>query len=111
MLIKININEVDIAKVKDGTFDGGIARLGQRNDLPCGTCARSRPSALSNETAGQSGGGGRGQWESFGFRSRFGVDKTDKRLKPGMSARCAIIVARRTERAAPADQLHPYGGR
>ena len=44
-------------------------------------------SALSNDTPGQSSGGSQGV---IRFPVEIRVDKTDKRLKPGMSARCAI---------------------
>ena len=94
MLIKININEVDIPKVKLGLLTE-VSLDSARGVLFPAVVRKVATSALSNETPGQSGGSGSSQGV-IRFPVEIRVDKTDKRLKPGMSARCAIIVGRRS---------------
>jgi HlyD family secretion protein len=94
MLIKININEVDIPKVKTGLLTEVSLDSVKGTVFPA-VVRKVATSALSNDTAGQGGGGGNSQGV-VRFPVEIRVDRTDKRLKPGMSARCAIIVGRRT---------------
>ncbi len=94
MLIKININEVDIPKVRlrlptEVTLDSAKGTL-----FPA-IVRKVATSALSNETPGQSAAAATQGVIRFPVEIR--VEKSDKRLKPGMSARCAIIVARRID--------------
>lgn len=97
MLVKININEVDIAKVKLGlpvevTIDAA------RGVTFYGRVRRVAPAAAS-DTAGASSGSSSGNSSSTQSVIRFPVeiqvDHADRRLKPGMSAHCTIVVARR----------------
>ena len=92
MLIKININEVDIPKVRLGLMTE-VSLDSAKGTLFPAVVRKVATSALSNDTPGQSGGGSQGV---IRFPVEIRVDKTDKRLKPGMSARCAIIVGRRS---------------
>jgi HlyD family secretion protein len=93
MLIKININEVDIPKVKTGLLTEVSLDSVKGTVFPA-VVRKVATSALANDTTGQGGGGNSQGVVRFPVEIR--VDKTDKRLKPGMSARCAIIVGRRT---------------
>ena len=94
MLIKININEVDIPKIKLGLLTE-VALDSAKGAVFPAIVRKVATSALSNETAGQSGGGSSQGVIRFPVEIR--VDKSDSRLKPGMSARCSIIVGRRTD--------------
>ncbi len=91
MLIKININEVDIPRVKLGLLTEVSLDSAKGTVFPA-VVRKVATSALSNETAGQSSGNSQGV---IRFPVEIRVSQTDKRLKPGMSARCAIIVGRR----------------
>lgn len=94
MLIKVNVNEVDIEKVKVGlpvevTIDASRGVIFQ------GRIRKVAPSALSDATSGSSGGSGGGGQTVIRFPVEVQIDHADPRLKPGMSARCAIYLARR----------------
>lgn len=95
MLIKININEVDIPKIKLGLLTE-VALDSAKGAVFPAVVRKVATSALSNETAGQSSGSGNGQGV-IRFPVEIRVDKSDNRLKPGMSAHCSIIVGRRTD--------------
>jgi HlyD family secretion protein len=92
MLVKINVNEVDIAKVKVGmatevTIDAsrGVTFMGRVNKVA--------PSALADSTSGSSTASTSTQ-SVIRFPVEIRVDHADPRLKPGMSAHCTIVVAR-----------------
>ncbi|MGC8668278.1 MAG: efflux RND transporter periplasmic adaptor subunit [Chthonomonadales bacterium] len=92
MLVKISINEVDVHKVRPG-LPVEITIDGVRGVLFRGHVTRVAPSAegsgaLAQQNPAQQGGVVR-------FAVEVAVDRPDERLKPGMSARCAIVVARR----------------
>ena len=92
MLVKISINEVDVHKVRVG-LPVEITIDGVRGVLFCGHVTRVAPSAegagvQAQQNPAQQGGVVR-------FAVEVSIDRPDPRLKPGMSARCAIIVARR----------------
>jgi len=109
MLIKININEVDIPKVKVGLLTEVSLDSVKGNIFPA-VVRKVATSALGSEAGGQGGGGGGQGVVRFPVEIR--VNKTDKRLKPGMSARCAIIVARRTNvLRVPTNCVHSEGGK
>jgi multidrug resistance efflux pump len=99
MLIKININEVDISKVKMGqltevTIDAerGVKFVGRvRRVAP----AANSDSAPNGSLSGVNGGSG--NQTVIRFPVEIQIDHADRRLKPGMSARCAIIVQRRRD--------------
>ncbi len=95
MLVKININEVDIQKVKAGTFTE-VTVDSSRGTIFSGKVSKVAPAA-SNATASSSSSSGSNSSSSqtvIRFPVEIQVDKADPRLKPGMSARCAIIVSR-----------------
>jgi HlyD family secretion protein len=94
MLIKININEVDIDKVKidmpaEVTVDAakGVTFRGHVRKVS--------PSSQDSGAAGSAGAGGGGSQTVIRFPVEVQLDVTDRRLKPGMSARCFIICSRR----------------
>lgn len=93
MLIKINVNEVDIAKLKLHLLTE-VTSDSAKGALFIGHIRKVAPSALTSDSAGSSSAS-----TSSGGVIRFPVeiqiDHSDSRLKPGMSARCAMIVARR----------------
>ena len=109
MLIKININEVDISKVRLGLLTEVSLDSAKGTVFPA-VVRKVATSALSADPAGQGGGGSSQGVVRFPVEIR--VEKTDKRLKPGMSARCAIIVARRTDvLRLPANCVETVGGK
>jgi HlyD family secretion protein len=90
MLVKTNVNEVDIAKIKRGlltevTIDAARGVTFQ---------ARVRKVSPSALTAAVDPTGGGGNQSVIRFPVEIQIAHADPRLKPGMSARCAIIVAR-----------------
>ncbi len=98
MLIKININEVDIDKVKFGmpaevTIDaakGAVFKGHVRKVAPS-----SQDSGAAAATGSSSGAGGAATQTVIRFPVEVQLDATDRRLKPGMSARCFVICSRR----------------
>ncbi len=95
MLVKININEVDIQKIKPGlltevTIDAsrGITFVGHVHKVA--------PAALtsSSANAGTDTSSSTSTQNVIRFPVEIQIDRADARLKPGMSARCSIIVAR-----------------
>ncbi|HZO89545.1 MAG TPA: biotin/lipoyl-binding protein [Chthonomonadaceae bacterium] len=101
MLVKINVNEVDIAKVRRGLLTE-VTIDAERGALFTGHVRKVAPAAYT-ATPGTSGGGGDNGGGGGGgnnqnvirFPVEVQIDHADARLKPGMSARCSIIVARR----------------
>ncbi len=95
MLVKMSINEVDVHKVRHGapveitidaakgvTFSGRVTRV-----APAAVGAAN----ASGNNQQQPGGGTN---SVVNFAVEVTVDRPDSRLKPGMSARCAIIIGR-----------------
>lgn len=92
MLVKINVNEVDISKVQlkmmtEVTIDaargvtfGGHIRKVSPSSQDSGTAA----SSATTQTV-------------IRYPVEVQLDHADNRLKPGMSARCSIICARKTK--------------
>jgi HlyD family secretion protein len=101
MLIKMSVNEVDVQKIRLGlpveiTVDA--AKGGQFK----GRVTKRAPAAVSAATAGQDGqggggGGSAGAMSVVRFAVEVMIDNPDSRLKPGMSAKCGIIVDRRKD--------------
>ena len=96
LIVKINVNEVDINKVRRGLptevridASGGTTFAGHVRKVA--------PAALNSASASSSGSGsgGGGSQGVIKFPVEIRVDKSDPRLKPGMSARCTIFIARR----------------
>lgn len=98
MLVKINVNEVDIAKIKEGTLTE-VSLDASNGTLFTGKVRKIAPSSMSAGGAGDSGSRNNLASTNTGQVVRFlveiQVDKADPRLHPGMSARCAIVVSRR----------------
>ncbi len=96
MLVKIEINEVDIAKVKPGllaeiTIDAarGVTFVGKvRKVAPAATISATSSSGSSSSSSSSS-------QSVIKFSVEVQVDHADPRLKPGLSAHCSIIVARK----------------
>jgi RND family efflux transporter MFP subunit len=91
MLIKINVNEVDVAKLKAGLLTE-VTIDSSRGAVFLGKIRRVAPSAAGDSAtaAATASAGG-----VIRFPVQIQIDQADPRLKPGMSARCAMIVARR----------------
>ncbi len=88
MLIKINVNEVDISKLRRG-LPTEVSIDSSRGALFIGKIRKVAPAAAT-DAAGASASGG-----VIRFPVEIQIDKEDNRLKPGMSARCSMIVSRR----------------
>lgn len=97
MVVKINVNEVDIAKVRQGLTTEVRIDASKKLTLS-GRVRKVAPAALGSASAtsgGNSGGGGGGGQTVVRFPVEVQIDRADARLKPGMSARCSIFLARR----------------
>jgi len=97
MLIKINVNEVDISKVRVGqltevTIDAerGVKFAGRVRRVAPAANSDAAPNGSLSGVNGSSGG-----QTVIRFPVEIQIDHADRRLKPGMSARCSIIVQRR----------------
>jgi HlyD family secretion protein len=91
MLVKINVNEVDIGKVQVGTStevtidaSRGITFMGRVSKVAPAALADSSSSSTTSSTT----------QNVIRFPVEIRVDHADPRLKPGMSAHCTIVVAR-----------------
>ncbi len=98
MLVKINVNEVDISKIKEGTLTE-VSLDASNGTVFTGKVRKIAPSSLTAGGSGDSGSRNNLASTNTGQVVRFlveiQVDKADSRLHPGMSARCAIVVSRR----------------
>jgi HlyD family secretion protein len=113
MLVKMSVNEVDVHKIHRGlpveiTIDGakGVIFVGRIRQVA--------PAARGAGAAGQDGqqGGGGGNGGVIQFAVEVLVDKADSRLKPGMSAKCTIVVSRRKGvQRLPSDCVEGEGSR
>lgn len=96
MLVKISVNEVDVHRIRTGlpveiTIDGAKGALFE------GRVSKVAPAAVGSTNPG-SDGGQQAAGQTGGvirFAVEVVVDHPDPRLKPGMSAKCAIIIDRR----------------
>jgi HlyD family secretion protein len=97
LLVRLAVNEVDVQQIQPGlpveiTVDGAAGQLFH------GRVARVAPAALAGEAPrmGESGPAAAGATGSVvRFAAEVVTDQPDPSLKPGMSARCRIIIARR----------------
>src|SRR5207302_9779740 len=93
MLVKISVNEVDVQKIRPD-LPVEITIDAARGVVFRGRITRVAPAALGSGSAS----GENPQAQQPGSRGviRFAVEVTvdhpDSRLKPGMSAKCAIVV-------------------
>jgi HlyD family secretion protein len=110
MLVKMSVNEVDVYKVRAGapveiTIDAakGVTFYGRVTKVA--------PAAAGAATASdQNQQAQRGTGSVVTFPVEVTVDRPDPRLKPGMSARCAIIIGRRKNVIRiPKDNVPPKG--
>ncbi len=90
MLVKLNVNEVDISKLKIGlptevTIDADKGAQFQGKVRKVSPAATASTDASGNATA----------QGVIRFPVEIQISKANSRLKPGMSARCSIIVGRR----------------
>jgi HlyD family secretion protein len=95
MLIRINVNEVDIDKVKiampaEVTVDAAKGAKFQ------GRVRKVSPSSQESGAAGATASAGGASQTVIRFPVEVQLDATDGRLKPGMSARCSVICSRKT---------------
>jgi HlyD family secretion protein len=88
MLVKMTVNEVDVYKIRPG-LPVEISVDGAKGELFHGHVSKVAPAAGSATEAGSSGA-------VIRFAVEVQVDRPDPRLRPGMSARCTIVIARRT---------------
>ena len=93
MLVKINVNEVDINKTKVGLPVDVMIDSAKNITFP-GHVRKVSPSAMAGANDQASSNNNRGQ-SVIKFAVEVQIDRSDPRLKPGMSARCAVIVDRR----------------
>ena len=95
MLVKINVNEVDINKTKVGLPVDVTIDSARGSTFP-GHVRKVSPSAMAGANdQSNSGSSGRSGQNVIRFAVEVQIDRSDPRLKPGMSARCAVIVDRR----------------
>jgi len=98
MLVKMTVNEVDVHKIRPG-LPVEIRIDAARGEVLRGHVHKVAPAALGGAPPGGEGlppaassGGGGGV---IRFAVEVMVDRPDPRLKPGMSAKCTIIIARK----------------
>lgn len=91
MLVKISVNEVDVHKLRVG-LPVDITIDGAKGALFLGRISKVAPAALGAGDPNQAAGGNQGV---IRFAVEVVVDHPDSRLKPGMSARCSIIISQR----------------
>ncbi len=98
MLIRMSVNEVDVQKIRAGlpveiTIDAakGVSFNGHISRVSPAAIGAANPT--DNSQGLDRSGGNAGSVVRFAVEVT--VDKADPRLKPGMSAKCAIIVSRR----------------
>src|SRR5262249_51468057 len=99
MLVKMSVNEVDVQKIRSGlpvelTVDAA------RGATFIGHVTRVAPAAVSAASAspeGQQAASGGASASVVRFAVEIAVDHPDERLKPGMSARCNIIISRKKD--------------
>jgi HlyD family secretion protein len=93
MLVKINVNEVDIAKVHVGIATE-VAIDASRGVIFMGRVSKVAPSALADSSSSGSTTTTTSTQSVIRFPVEIRIDHADPRLKPGMSAHCTIVVAR-----------------
>ncbi len=96
MLVKINVNEVDIGKLKLGTYTEVSIDASKGAMFPS-KIRKISPASLTAGSTGDSGSRGsllNNTGQVIRFLVEIQIDVPNNLLKPGMSARCAIIVSR-----------------
>jgi HlyD family secretion protein len=92
MRVKMTANEVDVHKIKRD-LPVEIHIDGVRDVVFQGYVSRVAPAAMGSEGGGQPAAGSGGGVIRFAVEVE--IDRADPRLRPGMSARCNIVIARR----------------
>jgi HlyD family secretion protein len=90
MLVKMTVNEVDVNRITVG-LPVEIQVDGAKNAKFTGKVRTVSPAAISNDS--NQGGGGNNNVIRFAVEVL--VDHPDARLKPGMSAKCDIVIGRK----------------
>jgi len=100
MLVRMTVNEVDVHKVRVGmpveiTIDGarGVTFHGRVSQVAPAAIGATNPGGDPQQQQQNSGGGNRGVVR---FAVQVRVVRPDPRLKPGMTAKCQIIIARKS---------------
>jgi multidrug efflux pump subunit AcrA (membrane-fusion protein) len=104
MLVQMTVNEVDVHECRPG-LPVEIEIDGARGRVFRGLVQQVAPSSLTAASPGGGGGGAAGGGGTGGggasgvirFAVKVRVDRPDPLLRPGMSARCAIVTARRQD--------------
>ncbi len=95
MLVKINVNEVDINKIKPGMLTE-VSIDASRGTVFTGHVYKVSPAALTDSSSSTTSSASSSSTQSvIRFPVQIRIDHADPRLKPGMSAHCSVIVARR----------------
>jgi HlyD family secretion protein len=98
MQVKVQVNEVDVARLKVGQQARIELDASRGSHLPGRVTAVAPASAVAASGGSQSGGGGGGGGQSGGivkFEVKIDIMGSDARLRPGMSANVDIITAER----------------
>lgn len=97
MLVRLAVNEVDIHKIRPGqlveiTIDGAKSQVlpGHVNRVSTSSLDSRPPGGETQTSSPQPSAGG-----LIRFAVEVAIDRSNPLLKPGMSARCTIIVARK----------------
>jgi len=97
MLVNLSVNEVDVQRIRAG-LSAEVAVDGVRGVRFAARVRKVAPAAQGSGAAAGAGGG-QGSLGGGGGVIRFPVEvavgRADGRLRPGMSARCTIVIARR----------------
>src|SRR5262249_19077069 len=95
MLVRLTVNEVDVYKIRaDQPVE--IRIDGAKGELFHGRVSKVAPAAVDAAGAAQGGGGGWSEGQGVvRFAVEIVVDRPDPRLRPGMTAKCTVVVARR----------------
>jgi HlyD family secretion protein len=94
MLVRINVNEVDIDKVTTG-MPAEVSVDAAKGVQFKGHVRKVSPSSQDSSAAGGSTATAGASQTVIRFPVEVQLDVTDSRIKPGMSARCSIICSRR----------------
>lgn len=96
MLVKMSVNEVDVQKIKVGQ-PVEISIDAAKGSQFKGRVTRRAPAAIGSATGqdNQSQAAASGATSVVRFAVEVTIDNPDGRLKPGMSAKCSIIIDRK----------------
>ncbi|CCW35323.1 multidrug resistance efflux pump [Chthonomonas calidirosea] len=109
MLVKIEVNEVDINKIRVG-MPTQVTTSASPGVVFWGRVSKVAPAASSYTAAAASNGTATPQNTVIRFPVEIRIDHADPRLRPGMSAHCTIIVAaRHNVLRVPVDCLYGTG--